>query len=259
MTFFIRSLTSFAYATLLLGSLILNNHLFTVVIFTLMMVSLWELQQISSQKMLWVFAVSLLIYLFVIWQPQFSTIALGLGLFGNAMLIYFFFVRKTVVLSKGVVAFLGFFQISIPLLLVALLGNDNPEWMFLFFCVIWLNDTGAYIVGSWIGKTPLAKKISPNKTLEGFFGGVLIATNITVFLGSIFNLGTWVEILPIAIVTAVVGGLGDLIQSKVKRCCNVKDSGNLLPGHGGIYDRVDSTLLAIPIYLLLFQLTHYVS
>ena len=121
------------------------------------------------------------------------------------------------------------------------------------------NDTGAYIIGSWIGKTPLAKKISPNKTLEGFFGGVLIATSFTLVLGLTFNLGIWSELLLIAIVTAASGGLGDLIQSKVKRICSVKDSGKLLPGHGGIYDRVDSTLLAIPIYMLLLQLTNYVS
>ena len=131
--------------------------------------------------------------------------------------------------------------------------------MLLLFCIVWVNDTGAYIIGSWIGKTPLAKKISPNKTLEGFFGGVLIATCFTLVLGLNFNLGTWSDLLLIAIVTAVSGGLGDLIQSKVKRICSVKDSGKLLPGHGGIYDRVDSTLLAVPIYMLLLQLTNYVS
>lgn len=259
MTFLIRSLTSLAYVALLLGSLILNNHLFSVVIFSLMMASLWELQQISAQKLPWVFAVAFLVYLFVIWQPRFTTVVLGLALFGNAVLVYFFWVKKTVILNKGVVAFLSLFQISIPLLLVALLGNDNPEWMLLFFCIVWVNDTGAYIIGSWIGKTPLAKKISPNKTLEGFFGGVLIVTSFTLVLGLTFNLGIWSELLLIAIVTAAFGGLGDLIQSKVKRICSVKDSGKLLPGHGGIYDRVDSTLLAVPIYMLLLQLTNYVS
>jgi phosphatidate cytidylyltransferase len=107
------------------------------------------------------------------------------------------------------------------------------------------------------GKRKLAPTISPNKTIEGSLGGILVATLALLYAADIDNVQySWILIL---VVTAILGALGDLVQSKIKRVCGVKDSGSILPGHGGIYDRIDSSILAAPIYILLLNLFAYVS
>lgn len=109
---------------------------------------------------------------------------------------------------------------------------------------IWINDTMAYIVGSLIGKTPLSK-ISPKKTWEGTLGGILLALGVTGLLAWRFGFDYKV-ILIIAAISAILGTFGDLLESKLKRLAGVKDSGSIMPGHGGFLDRFDSLLLATP-------------
>lgn len=130
----------------------------------------------------------------------------------------------------------------------------------LIIASIWINDTMAYIVGSVIGKTPLSK-VSPKKTWEGTTGGVLLSILATgflfpvVFLGK-FDLTLFVTGSLIAAVSSVSGTVGDLLESKLKRMAGVKDSGQIMPGHGGFLDRFDSLLLAAPfvwVFLQLFQ------
>src|SRR6266516_3175447 len=108
---------------------------------------------------------------------------------------------------------------------------------------IWINDTMAYIVGSFIGKTPLSK-VSPKKTWEGTLGGVVLALVVSFFYSLLKAEG--VKIVIITAIAVVAGTFGDLLESKLKRVANVKDSGTLLPGHGGFLDRFDSLLLATP-------------
>ena len=108
---------------------------------------------------------------------------------------------------------------------------------------IWINDTMAYIVGSLIGKTPLSK-ISPKKTWEGTTGGVILSVMvITLFLQPFLY---WKYLLGISLISAVIGTFGDLLESKLKRMAGVKDSGHIMPGHGGFLDRFDSLILATP-------------
>lgn len=113
---------------------------------------------------------------------------------------------------------------------------------------IWINDTMAYIVGSLIGKTPLSK-ISPKKTWEGTIGGILLAVIVMGILNGLSNdfemdgIAVWMIIAAIA---SIMGTLGDLLESKLKRAAEVKDSGTLMPGHGGFLDRFDSLLVATP-------------
>lgn len=120
---------------------------------------------------------------------------------------------------------------------------------------IWINDTMAYIVGSLIGKTPFSA-ISPKKTWEGTIGGAILCVVVVSLLGwclDVYKVGDWIAISAIA---AVVGTAGDLLESKLKRMANVKDSGSLMPGHGGFLDRFDSLILATPfvwLYVKLFM------
>jgi len=115
---------------------------------------------------------------------------------------------------------------------------------------IWINDTMAYIVGSLIGKTPLSH-ISPKKTWEGTIGGILLAIAVIGFLFPLLYFGSFASylsifILPLTAISAVAGTFGDLLESKLKRLAGVKDSGQIMPGHGGFLDRFDSLLLATP-------------
>jgi phosphatidate cytidylyltransferase len=118
---------------------------------------------------------------------------------------------------------------------------------------IWINDTMAYIVGSLIGKTPLSS-ISPKKTWEGTIGGIILAVGVMWLLGHVSQSSSaWLWAV-IAAVAAVAGTFGDLLESKLKRLANVKDSGSIMPGHGGFLDRFDSLLLATAFVWLLLKL-----
>lgn len=135
----------------------------------------------------------------------------------------------------------------------------NGLLLLAIFIFIWVNDTGAYLVGSRWGKRRLAPSISPKKSVEGSIGGLLLVLLSAVILRLLlFPELSWLRILLIAVVVAIFGTIGDLFESSLKRRAGVKDSGKLIPGHGGILDRIDSLLLAVPaVYLLLAVLDLY--
>jgi phosphatidate cytidylyltransferase len=118
---------------------------------------------------------------------------------------------------------------------------------------IWINDTMAYVVGSFIGKTPLSV-VSPKKTWEGTIGGALLAVLAVVLLGRTLTNLSYLTLVIVSATAAITGTIGDLIESKFKRMAGVKDSGHILPGHGGFFDRFDSLLLAGPSVWLLLTL-----
>ena len=135
----------------------------------------------------------------------------------------------------------------------------NGLLLLAIFIFIWVNDTGAYLVGSRWGKRRLAPNISPKKSVEGSIGGLLLVLLSAVVLRLLlFPELSWLSILLIAAVVAIFGTIGDLFESSLKRQAGVKDSGKLIAGHGGILDRIDSLLLAVPaVYLLLAFLDLY--
>lgn len=134
------------------------------------------------------------------------------------------------------------------------LGSNEPVFSFdggrTFPCLlifsVWINDTMAYIVGSLAGKNPLSG-ISPNKTWEGTVGGALLGMSVMAFAGSRLTGASTTDALIVAAIAAVAGTAGDLLESKMKRMARVKDSGQMMPGHGGFLDRFDSLLLATPL------------
>lgn len=146
--------------------------------------------------------------------------------------------------------------------MMQLRGDDflNLGWLLpiLLIASIWINDTMAYIVGSFIGKTPLSP-ISPKKTWEGTIGGAILCMVVVTIVGY-FALGMsdYVSLIVVSGIAAVIGTLGDLLESKLKRLAGIKDSGNFMPGHGGFLDRFDSLLLATPFVWAYFSFIQHV-
>jgi len=138
----------------------------------------------------------------------------------------------------------------------------NPKIIISIFILIWTNDTFAYIIGKSIGKRKLFEKVSPKKTIEGFVGGVLFAVLVSYIISKyyieIVESNTFIWIIT-ALIVSIFGTIGDLIESKFKRIAGVKDSGRIMPGHGGILDRLDSVIFATPIIFLFYQILYYVS
>lgn len=135
------------------------------------------------------------------------------------------------------------------------LWQQSPWWLMYVFLLVWCADSGAYFVGRKLGKRKMAPNVSPNKSMEGLAGGVV--TGLVVVIGiSIFKLQlTGIALLAFAalsVVTILISVLGDLFESMLKRRAKVKDSGTILPGHGGLLDRIDSLLSATPIFALGF-------
>jgi phosphatidate cytidylyltransferase len=137
--------------------------------------------------------------------------------------------------------------------------NRALPFLVVVFILIWCNDTFAYLTGRLIGRTPLFPRISPKKTIEGTLGGAVVTMVAAWLLQGylLFPLNASVMFtLLTGLTVAVMGVLGDLVESKFKRQLNIKDSGNILPGHGGILDRFDSFLLVVPSVYLLLQVAH---
>lgn len=173
-------------------------------------------------------------------------------------------IRRIYPVSYRLVSLSGLFYITLPviLLLCVRLGPRTFGDNFLkvlpcgIIFSIWINDTMAYITGSFIGKTPFSK-ISPKKTWEGTIGGALLCIVTIALIGNASGYYRFNDWIIIASCCAVFGTFGDLIESKLKRMANVKDSGTLMPGHGGFLDRFDSLLVATPFVALYYFI--YVS
>ena len=131
----------------------------------------------------------------------------------------------------------------------------TPLLLMALFIFVWINDTGAYLVGSQVGRHGLFERISPKKSWEGFWGGLVFALASSFVFANLNPEISWYNWLGLAATIVCFGTWGDLIESLIKRTVGVKDSGKMLPGHGGMLDRFDSILLAIPaayIYIELF-------
>jgi phosphatidate cytidylyltransferase len=130
----------------------------------------------------------------------------------------------------------------------------SPGIIIGFFILIWSNDTGAYLTGMSFGRHRLMERISPKKTWEGFLGGILIACLIALFLSGWLGVVDKTHWVIIALIVSVTGTLGDLVESMLKRSTGVKDSGTIMPGHGGFLDRFDSTIVSFPLVYLFISL-----
>ena len=183
------------------------------------------------------------VLLLLVWS---ACLLLGLGLTRGE--------RLARVLPGSSATLLGLVYIPTTLgLLVAVrsnvtLGEDAHRWIFFFLLVVWFGDTGAYYVGRTLGSHKLAPRISPNKTVEGAAGGLMGSAAAALLSKKIFLPGA--SVLSLLILSGILGlasQLGDLAESALKRGAGVKDSSNLLPGHGGMLDRIDGILFAAPV------------
>lgn len=139
---------------------------------------------------------------------------------------------------------------------VVVLKTASPLWLLTVFVLIWAVDTGAYFIGRFFGKNPLASRISPKKTREGFFGGIAAALVAMAILSFFFDFSAKQRVVfaVLSLIYALFAVVGDLFVSLLKRQIGIKDTGVWLPGHGGFLDRLDSTLSTIPVFSLGFLL-----
>ena len=202
--------------------------------------------------------------------PFLNTLLLLVTIFVSIKCIFFLFDDKVQSITKAskYLYLLGY--IVLPFVFITKISfgikDYNPKIIIGLFIIIWTNDTFAYIVGKSIGKNKLFERISPKKTIEGFVGGVVFAVLAGYLISKLYikpnpgfsekSITIWTII---ALLAGIFGTIGDLIESKFKRIAGVKDSGKIMPGHGGILDRLDSVIFVAPIVFLFYQILNYVS
>ena len=186
----------------------------------------------------------------------------------KCLFLLFNFKREKIDTISKYVYIIGY--VILPFILISKIPfgkhGFNPKIIISIFILIWTNDTFAYIVGKSIGKHKLIEKISPKKTIEGFIGGVVFSIIAGILISKFYiqpkqnhqNISLIIWTIS-AVIISIFSTLGDLIESKFKRIANVKDSGNIMPGHGGILDRLDSIIFVAPFVYLFYQILYYVS
>ena len=184
------------------------------------------------------------------WQSPAMVLSFLCGLFVFFSAVYLFRFRElSTVTAQLSVTFLGFLYLPLLLSFMAKLRvlESGIEWVFLVLALVMVGDSAAYFVGSAIGKVKLYPAISPNKSVEGAVGGLvgsLLA--VLMFAGLFLPDLDYVSAILFALIVGVFSQVGDLFESMLKRSCGVKDSGTMIPGHGGLLDRLDSLLFAFP-------------
>ncbi len=152
--------------------------------------------------------------------------------------------------------FLSIIYVTLPVITLNLLVFKDGDYNFLpllcFLLMVWINDTGAYLVGVNFGRNKLYERISPKKTIEGFVGGIISTIIAAIVINHFTQYGSIYIWVGAALVVSIFGTAGDLIESMLKRSNNIKDSGKFLPGHGGMLDRFDAALFSAPMVSMLF-------
>ena len=154
------------------------------------------------------------------------------------------------IVEKTIRQITGFIYIPGLLCFLVLIRQfeNGHLWIYLTFMMVFACDTGGYFVGKKFGKHPLCKAVSPKKTIEGFVGGCLLCIITCLVLASLFRLNISIQhMIGLSLIVGIFAPLGDLFESVLKRVSDIKDSGSILPGHGGILDRIDALMFAAPL------------
>ncbi|MGB7842300.1 MAG: phosphatidate cytidylyltransferase [Salinimicrobium sp.] len=262
----IRGLSGIMYVSILVVSIFFSEFAFTTLFLLFGVICLRELQRLLHLKsylgyillfgFFWVFS-------YARWSPYGTQALLLITIFVNLFLVKdLIIVHKIPLFEKKKYVIIIFYLITSLIFLTLIpsyTGDFTPELVVGIFSLIWINDTFAYLVGKNFGKNKLFERISPKKTIEGFLGGLIFSAAggyLVHFYTHLLDVYSWIGL---AIILSIFGTLGDLIQSKFKRQAGVKDSGRLMPGHGGLLDRLDSIIFASPFVYAYLQLLNYVS
>ena len=255
----VRTLSGVLYISIVIFTLFASHEWFIGLFFILALITLNEFLRIVKVKSLipyLLLAGTLFFFSYkeidmvAIYILLIATIFVDLFLFKEVLVLY-----KFSLFEKRRYLYIFFYIINGFVFLTLI----PPKFIIGVFILIWSNDTFAYLIGKRFGKRKLIERISPKKTLEGFFGGIIgtIIAGFFIFIyTSLLSLVIW---LLLALIISIIGTIGDLIQSKFKRQVGLKDSGRLMPGHGGLYDRLDSIIYASPFVYGFLELINYVS
>ncbi|RAR50905.1 phosphatidate cytidylyltransferase [Flavobacterium lacus] len=263
----IRALSGAVYVLLLLSCILYSNITFYILFglfLALAVLEFCKLVRLNYVTPLIIAVVSYIIFYNTPFNALYDGIITLISILVAIQLIFFLFSKKDKIFKEYEKWLYVVGYIILPFIILTKIPigvqGYNPRILMGIFILIWTNDTFAYVVGKSIGKHKLFERISPKKTIEGFFGGltfsVLGSIVIAKFLIGTANIGIWIGI---AILVSIFATLGDLIQSKFKRLAGVKDSGKIMPGHGGILDRLDSIIYVAPFIFLFYQILNYVS
>ena len=254
---FTRIFSGIIYIFIFVASILFSKESYVVLTSIFGLLCIWEFSKIVQFKNVILYILFGLIVFLMIKRPESYAITgvLIITILSSTYLIYQLFRKKEIVFSNdrsklGLTLRYLIFSMSFLVLLPFYNGDYNPYLMICILVLIWVNDSFAFLVGKNIGSIKLFVSVSPKKTVEGFIGGIVFAL-LTAMLISKYNTDfTIINWVFIALIVSVIGTLGDLVESKFKRQANIKDSGTIMPGHGGILDRLDSLLFAAPFVYL---------
>ena len=253
-----RSITGFFFSTVLILAIALNPYSFALLFLLIITLSFLEIHNILLTKNIriqlpvcLIFALLLFVSAFLYWGHSLFPVKYFVLILVFIPLVFFLEMinKRKEPLTNIAFTILSFIYIALPFALLNLFvftvpGNYNPNILLGYIFIIWSYDTGAYISGIAIGKTPFMPKISPKKTWEGTLGGIILAVLIAYIISVFFSELTKIQWIILSLITITGSIMGDLSESLLKRFANIKDSGKLLPGHGGILDRFDSVLIS---------------
>ncbi len=258
-----RSITGIVFAAVMLAGILIHQYIFAIVFTVFLLLTLWEFYKISenigyepSTKIGLISGFLLFIIFFLAanrFIPQ-KFIYLSI-LIPIATLLPDLFDKRKNGFKNSMITIAGIIYIALPFSLLSFIlipaNKTEPEfypWILLgIFIIIWIYDSMAYVFGSWLGKHKIAERISPKKSWEGLIGGAIFAVITSVVISKFFDELSITSWIVITLLIVSFGTSGDFFESKLKREAGVKDSGTILPGHGGMLDRFDTVLFAVPV------------
>jgi len=290
-----RAISGAVYIALLLTSILFSTESFITLFGVFLIITIYEFSNIVNLNKVFSILFGTLIYSSIILVSHYNkqstkflneTFNTNISLETNIKQLDLILLAITIVVSIKCIIFLFYDSvqkvstsskylyllgyITLPFVFIVKISfgtNDyNPKIILGLFVLIWTNDTFAYLVGKSMGKHKLFERVSPKKTIEGFLGGVVFAAFAGFLISKLYiqpkpefsntSILIWTII---ALIVSIFGTIGDLIESKFKRIAGIKDSGSIMPGHGGILDRLDSVIFVAPIIFLFYQILYYVS
>ncbi len=272
--FILRTITAVLFVIIIIGSVLVSHWAFTGLFLLVSVAGYLEFTTIvrhlnaspsritgSLMALFTYLIITLTIYNIISYNAYYFLLLIPVIITANELF------RKTgSALANVATALMGIVWIVIPLALLSGFFNlaEEIKWrqaglLLGFFLILWIYDSGAYIIGSLIGKHKMIERVSPKKTWEGFAGGAFAGLLTAWMVSASFTELNTYEWLLTAVIIIIAGTCGDLVESMFKRNAGIKDSGKILPGHGGILDRFDAVLLAAPVVYILIRLIRFVN